>query len=59
MRRVLEREDIPFLDRQAPAITLLTVYRAPADSGTPEMFTDARGSDAWLYAWKGLDLAIH
>ena len=57
VRRILDREGIPFLDRQAPAITLLAIYKAPAESGTPEMFADARGSDAWLYAWKGLDLA--
>lgn len=57
VRRILDREGIPFLDRQAPQIVLLPVYRAPAEAGTPEMFTDARGSDAWLYAWKGLDLS--
>ncbi len=57
VRRMLDREGIPFLDRQAPSVILVPVYRAPADTGTPEIFTDARGSDAWLYAWKGLDLA--
>ena len=57
VRRLLDREGIPFLDRQAPQITVIPVYRAPADPGTPEIYTDARGSDSWLYAWKGLDLA--
>ncbi len=57
VRRLLDRENIPFLDRQAPQVTLLPIYRAPADPGTPEIYTDTRGSDSWLYAWKGLDLA--
>ncbi len=57
VRRLLDRENIPFLDRQAPQVTLLPIYRAPAEPGTPEIFTDTRGSDSWLYAWKGLDLA--
>lgn len=57
VRRLLDSEGIPFLDRQAPSVTLVPVYRAPAGAGTPEVFTDARGSDAWLYAWKSLDLA--
>ena len=57
VRRILDRENIPFLDRQAPTIMLLPVYRAPAGADVPDAFTDQRGSDAWLYAWKGLDLA--
>lgn len=57
VRRVLDREGVPFLDRQAPKISLLPIYRAPAGPGVPEVFSDARGSDAWLYAWRGLDLA--
>lgn len=56
IRRLLDKEGIPFLDRQAPGITVVPIYRAPAGSGTPEVFADARGSDAWLYAWKSLDL---
>ena len=57
VRRLLDRENIPFLDRQAPATTLVPIYRAPGGDGVPEIYTDARGSDSWLYAWKGLDLA--
>ena len=56
VRRILDREGIPFLDRQAPQVTLVPVYRAPAEPGSPEIYSDARGSDAWLYAWKGLDV---
>lgn len=57
VRRLLDKEGIPFLDRQAAPITLVPVYVPPKEAGTPEPFEDARGSDAWLYAWKGLDLA--
>ena len=57
VRRLLDRENIPFLDRQAPPVTLVPIYRAPGGEGVPEIYTDARGSDSWLYAWKGLDLA--
>ena len=57
VRRLLDRENIPFLDRQAPPVTLLPIYRAPSGAEVPETFTNARGSDAWTYAWKGLDLA--
>ncbi len=57
IRRILDREGIPFLDRQAPKITVVPMYRAPTGGEVPEPFTDSRGSDAWLYAWKSLDLA--
>lgn len=59
VRKLLEREGIPYLDRQAPQITLVTAYRVAPDAakGMPQTFTSASGSDAWLYAWKGLDLA--
>lgn len=57
VRRLLDAENIPFLDRQAPSITLVPIYIAPKGSPVPDGFEDVRGSDAWLYAWKGLDLA--
>lgn len=56
IRQLLDKEGIPFLDRQAPTITLVPFYRTPTAAEVPEPFTDSRGSDAWLYAWKGLDL---
>jgi hypothetical protein len=56
VRRILDREGIPFLDRQAPAVVVIPVYQAPGGAGVPEVFTETRGSDAWLYAWKSLDL---
>lgn len=58
VRRLLEQAGIPFLDRQAEPVALVPVYRAPgAGAGAQEPFAEARGSDAWLYAWKALDLA--
>ena len=56
VRRLLDAENIPFLDRQAPPIIVAPVYVAPKGAPMPEGFADARGSDAWLQAWKGLDL---
>jgi hypothetical protein len=58
VRNILEAEGIPFLDRQAEPLTLILAYRAPAGAEAPsEAFSDARGSDTWLYAWKALDLS--
>ncbi len=55
VRRLLDQESIPFLDRQAPPITLVPIYHGSAGRG--DAVEDARSSDVWLYAWKGLDLA--
>ncbi len=55
VRRVLDRAGIPFLDRQAPGIVVVPIYRAPP-AGAPQVFSEVRGSDSWLYAWRGLDL---
>lgn len=45
VRDLLRREGIPFVDEQAPAVTVVAVWRGP-------------GSDtaAWTNAWRGLDL---
>ena len=55
VRRLLSQQGIPFVDQQASPLTVVTVYRAPPDGS--EAFSDARGSDAWLYGWKAMDLA--
>lgn len=58
VREFLEAEGIPFLDRQAEPLTLIPVYRPPPDAEAQSgSFSEARGSDAWLYAWKALDLS--
>jgi hypothetical protein len=49
VRDLLRREGIPFTDEQAPAVTLIPVWRAGA---TPS----PRDEAAWSSVWKGLDL---
>lgn len=49
VRDMLRRESIPFTDEQAPALTVVPVWRAAA-SAPP---TD---DSAWTNVWKGLDL---
>jgi hypothetical protein len=50
VRGLLQSHGIPFVDVQAPAITLVPVNRDGA--GTPAK----AGSDAWTSSWKSLDL---
>jgi hypothetical protein len=49
VRDMLRREGIPFTDEQAPALTIIPVWRAAA-AGL------AKDEAAWTNAWKGLDL---
>jgi len=49
VRDLLRREGIPFMDEQAPALTLVPLWRADA-SAAPT------GEAAWTNVWKGLDL---
>ena len=59
VRRLLDREGIPYLDRQATNVTIVPAYRIAQEAAArlPQTFANAAGSDAWLYAWKALDLA--
>ncbi|MGE0767877.1 MAG: DUF2066 domain-containing protein [Hyphomicrobiaceae bacterium] len=59
VRKLLDREGIPYLDRPAPTVTIVPAYRVSPDAAKrlPPTFSTAAGSDAWLYAWKALDLA--
>ena len=50
VRGLLQSHGIPFVDVQAPAMTLVPVNRDGA--GTPAK----AGSDAWTSSWKSLDL---
>jgi len=58
VRRLLDREGIPYLDRPAPTITIVPAYRVSPETAKrlPPTFSATAGSDAWLYAWKALDL---
>lgn len=49
VRDLLRREGIPFTDEQAPAVTIVPVWRAAAA-------TPPRDEAGWTKAWKGLDL---
>ena len=49
VRDLLRREGIPFTDEQAPALTVVPLWRAAA-SAAP------KGEAAWTNVWKGLDL---
>lgn len=58
VRRLLDQEGIPYLDRQASPIVVVPVYRLPSEGAgkLPQTYSPTAGSDAWLYAWKALDL---
>jgi hypothetical protein len=57
VRTLLQRENIPFVDTQAPHVTVIPVYLPPAGSGASASYlSDAAGKDGWTAAWKGLDL---
>ncbi len=58
VRRFLEAEGLPYLDRQAPQITIVPFYRVSPEVAAklPQTYSAAMGSDTWLYAWKALDL---
>jgi hypothetical protein len=49
VRDLLRREGIPFTDEQAPALTVVPIWRASAGAST-------KGEAGWTNAWKGLDL---
>lgn len=50
VRDILRRNQIPFVDAQAPQTVLVPLYRAKADAPYES------GSGFWYDAWKGLDL---
>lgn len=54
VRALLEREGIAFAEQQAPKITVVPVWIAPATG--PAVFSATQGSAAWTEAWRGLDL---
>ena len=49
VRDLLRREGIPFTDEQAPALTVVPIWRAGAPGA-------AKDEAAWTNVWKGLDL---
>ncbi len=53
VQQLLDQQGIPYVDKQAPRITLVPVYVAERQ---PQNVV-AEASDTWMYAWRGLDLA--
>src|SRR4029079_7866349 len=49
IRDLLRREGIPFLDEQAPTLTLVPLWRTAGPTAPKE-------EAAWTNVWKGLDL---
>lgn len=61
VRALLDREAIPYIDKQAPVVTIVPIWRAPIDTAQsagqmPSLFGPTEGPKAWTDAWKGLDL---
>jgi hypothetical protein len=61
VRALLDREGIPYVDQQAPVVTIVPIWRAPIDTAQsagqmPSLFGPTEGPKAWTDAWKGLDL---
>lgn len=58
VRDLLRREGVPFIDTQAPEVTVIPVY-LPAAAGqgpVPAPLSPPRGSRMWHDVWTGLDL---
>lgn len=58
IRDLLRSEGVPFVDEQAPAVTMIPIY-LPAAAGqgsAPAALSPARGSRMWREVWSGLDL---
>jgi hypothetical protein len=52
VQRLLDAQGIPYLDKQAPRIVIVPIYRA----GSQPQSVVAEASDTWMYAWRALDL---
>jgi hypothetical protein len=52
VQRLLDGQGIPYLDKQAPPIIIVPIYRA----GSQPANVVAEATDTWTYAWRGLDL---
>lgn len=55
IRRYLQRARLPYLDRQAPEVLVVPIYRTANDAG-PRHLATAAGQRAWRRAWADLDL---
>ena len=53
VQQLLDGQGIPYIDKQAPRIIVVPIYRA----GSQPANVVAEASDTWTYAWRSLDLA--
>ncbi len=53
VQRLLESQGIPYVDKQAPRIVVVPIYRAERQPAN----VIAEATDTWTYAWRSLDLA--
>jgi len=54
VQQLLQQNSLPFLDKQAPLLTVIPVYAAPL--GTHGALSLTGGQRIWRQAWTGLDL---
>jgi len=52
VQQLLDGQGIPYIDKQAPRIIVVPIYRA----GSQPANVVAEASDTWTYAWRSLDL---
>jgi hypothetical protein len=58
VRVLLQKEGLAYVDKQAPILTVIPIWKAPADAtALPAQLLDSVGAKAWTDAWRGLDLA--
>ena len=53
VRGLLQKQGLPFLDKQAPVLTIIPVFAAPAGAAPAAAL---EGQKIWRQAWSGLDL---
>ncbi len=58
VKDLLQREGIPFVDTQAPELTLIPIYVSPSggQGPVPADLSPPRGTKMWTDIWSGLDL---
>lgn len=55
VRQILQTRGLPFVDEQAPELTIVPVYLPPAGN-PPANYSAAALARTWTDVWKGLDL---
>lgn len=53
VRTLLQKQGLPYIDKQAPVLTIIPVFAAPANTAPAAAL---EGQKIWRQAWAGLDL---